>query len=128
MEASVRDDKFWNTLKDLAQLDRLVSVLLLHENRQPVRRSIAQNMAVVCGVSNLPKKTIKPNGEGPTTGSESLVGIDVDVLATIWGAFVNSFPETFAYAHQCQEFFEVALAIFCSVAEKSPRDLVFNDY
>ena len=128
MEASVRDDRFWNAVKKLAQLDRLVSALLLQDSRHLVRNGIAQHMAIVCGVSDAaPKKPIEQTEDTPMMSAESSP-VAFDMLATMWGAFVKSFPETMGYAQQCQEFFEVALAIFRSVAEKSPQDLVFNDY
>ena len=128
MEASVRDNGFWRILKELAELDRFVILLLLDESRQPVRKGIAENIAIICGT---PKSLKRPSKIGTQDTNEppcSENPVVVDILATIWDAFVKTFPRTPDYAEHSQELFEVALSIFRSVADKSPRDLVYGDY
>ncbi|BDD63108.1 hypothetical protein MAP00_008050 [Monascus purpureus] len=125
MEASVRDNKFWTVLKGLVQLDRLVFMLLLDESRQPIRKGIAENIAIICGGPKSLKKPNKLGTPGPTSPENPA---SIDILATIWDGFVKTFPQTPNYAQQSQEFFEVALSVFCSVADMSPHDLIFGDY
>lgn len=128
IEASVHDNNFWDVIKRNAQFDQLIFALLLDEARQPIRKETAENIAVVCGPSKSQKQSTKPGNEdveGPRTPDNPTT---VDILATLWAAFVQTFPRTPEYAHQSQEFFEVALALFRSVAEKSPGDLIFGEY
>ena len=128
MEASLRDAKFWSALKNLTELDKLVSTLLLHESRQPIRKGIAQNVAIICGVSNSQKRANRPVSEDAPASTEREDPVGVDMLTAMWGALAESFPETLAWSYQSQEFFEVALAIFRSVADKAPQCLAFNNY
>lgn len=128
IEASVHDNHFWEVIKQNARLDQLIFALLLDESRQPIRKEIADNVAVVCGPLKSQKQSAKPDDEdveGPRVPENPTT---VDILATLWAAFVRTFPRTLEYAHQSQEFFEVALALFRSVAEKSPGDLIFGEY
>jgi ubiquitin carboxyl-terminal hydrolase 34 len=128
IEASLHDHRFWELIKQHTQFDTVIFSLLLEESRQPIRKEAADNITVVCGSSKSRKKSAKTTNddleglrvsENPTT---------VDMLATFWGAFAQTFPRTTEYAGQSQEFFEVALCVFRSVAEKSPSDLIFGEY
>ncbi|XHG03146.1 hypothetical protein AWENTII_006465 [Aspergillus wentii] len=127
-EGSLRDHKFWDVIKQHAQLDRLIFSLLLEENRQAIRKEIAENIAVACSPSKLLKKSGKP-GQEELQGPPALENpTRIGILATIWDAFVQTLPQTLDYAQQSQEFFQVAMLVFQSVAEKSPRDLIFGEY
>lgn len=128
MEGSVRDNKFWNVTKDIAQLDQLVSTLLLGDSRQTIRKGIAEHIAIVGGLSKPLKKQSKLGSEDVQESTSPDNPTSIDILATIWDAFVRTFPQTPNHASQSQEFFDIALSVFRSVAEKSPRDLIFGDY
>ncbi|PYH95762.1 ubiquitin hydrolase [Aspergillus ellipticus CBS 707.79] len=131
-EGSVRDLEFWEAIKRQAQFDGLLKSLLLDEHRQSIRKGIAENIAVACNTSKLlrkPSKSVSSETQ-ETRGSSAPPEepVRIDILATIWEAFVKTFPVTLDYAHQSQEFFEIANLVFRSVAEKSPQDLVFSEY
>jgi ubiquitin carboxyl-terminal hydrolase 34 len=128
IEASLHDHNFWELIKQNTQFDRIIFSLLLGESRQPIRKEAADNITVICGSSKSRKKSVK-------AGNDDAEGLGVpdnptavDMLATFWEAFVQTFPRTPEYASQSQEFFEVALCVFRSVAEKSPSDLIFEEY
>ncbi|RHZ67719.1 putative ubiquitin C-terminal hydrolase [Aspergillus thermomutatus] len=130
-EGSLRDHEFWEVIKQHAQLDRLLVSLLLDESRQPIRREIIEHIAVACSPSKLVRKPTKAvDGEmqdaSDTMASENPVR--VDMLATIWDAFVQIMPQTLEHAEQSQEFFEIAHLVFQSVAEQSPKDLIYGEY
>jgi ubiquitin carboxyl-terminal hydrolase 34 len=127
----LRDPKFWEVIKQQAQLDRLLVSLLLDESRQPIRREIIEHIAVACSPFKLAKKPTKAvDGEmqdaSDTRASENPVR--VDMLATIWDAFVKIMPQTLQHAEQSQEFFDIAHLVFQSVAEQSPKDLIYGEY
>lgn len=128
VEASVHNHQFWELIKQNAQFDQLVFSLLLRESRQAIRKEIADNISVVCGPTKARKKSTK-SGNDDTEGLKASDNpTAVDMLAILWGAFVRTFPRTPAYASQSQEFFEVAVCVFRSVAERSPSDLIFGEY
>ncbi|KAL1967875.1 hypothetical protein VTN77DRAFT_2564 [Rasamsonia byssochlamydoides] len=128
IEGSVHDSGFWAVIKQHAQFDRLIFTLLLQEKRQSIRKEIADNIAVVCGPSKSRKKSTRP-GRGDADGLKQPENpTTVDILGTLWEAFVHNFSHTVEYAEQSQEFFGVALAVFRSVAERSPRDVIFAEY
>ncbi|RAL15100.1 putative ubiquitin C-terminal hydrolase [Aspergillus homomorphus CBS 101889] len=130
-EGSVRDFNFWSAVKQCTQFDTLLVSLLLDEYRQPIRKGIAENIAVVCSPSMLLKKQAKPARTELAESSDTSDfenPVRLDILATIWDAFTKIFPRTLDHASRSHEFFEVAYLIFRSVAEKSPQDLVFSQY
>ena len=130
-EGSVRDLGFWEAIKQQAQFDELLRSLLLEEHRQPIRKGIAENIAVTCSPSKLlrkPSKSVGSDTQETQGASASDNPIRIEILATIWGAFVKTFPVTLDHARQCQEFFEIANLVFRSVAERSPHDLAFSEY
>lgn len=125
IEGSVRSCKLWEAAKQQAQLDQLLFSLLLDEHRQPIRKEISENIALVCTPTKLLQKA-ENNGDGqpatPTNPTQD------DIMGTIWEAFVQTIPETPAYANQSKEFFEVALLVFRSVSDKPSHDLEFGEY
>ncbi|PWY93275.1 ubiquitin C-terminal hydrolase [Aspergillus sclerotioniger CBS 115572] len=130
-EGSVRDLSFWEAIKQQAQFDELLRSLLLEEHRQPIRKGIAENVAVTCSPSKLlrkPSKSVGSDTQETRGASASDNPIRIEILATIWDAFVKTFPVTLDHARQCQEFFEIANLVFRSVAERSPHDLAFSEY
>lgn len=130
-EASLRDPKFWEVIKEHAQLDQNLLSLLLCEKRSSIRREIIENIAVACSPSKLQKKLTKAvNGETQTSSDTQAAEnpVRVDMLATLWGAFVKIMPQTLRYAEQSQEFFDIAHLVFHSIAEQSPGDLIYGEY
>ncbi|KAK6813470.1 hypothetical protein RU639_011204 [Aspergillus parasiticus] len=128
IEGSVRDPEFWTVIKQQAKFDQLLFSLLLEEERQPIRKGISENIAVACSPSKLLKKTGKPEVPEQREITTSENPVRIDILATIWEAFLQNFPRTLGCVQQSQEFFEIAHLVFQSVAEKSPRDLMLSEY
>lgn len=127
IEGSIHDNTFWDIVKRNARFEELIFTLLLDEPRQSIRKEIADNIAVVCGPTKS-RKNSKPVNDDSERSDMSQNFITVGILATLWEAFVQTFDQTPQYAHQSQEFFEVALSVFRSVAERSPGDLIFGEY
>jgi ubiquitin carboxyl-terminal hydrolase 34 len=130
-EGSLRDHKFWEVIKQQAQLDRLLVSLLLDETRQPIRREIIEHIAVACSPSKLVRKPTKSVDGEMQDSSETMASenpVRVDMLATIWDTFVKIMPQTLEHAARSQEFFDIAHLVFQSVAEQSPKDLIYGEY
>ena len=124
-EGSVRDEKFWHTVKQQTEFDRLLFSLLLDERRQPIRKEISENIALVCTPAKLLQRPDESANGQPIIPENST---KVDIIGTIWEAFARTIPQTPNYAHQTQEFFEVALLAFHSVAEQPSSDINFGEY
>ncbi|KAL4889224.1 hypothetical protein BDV59DRAFT_187150 [Aspergillus ambiguus] len=130
MEASVFIPDFWTVVKEKTQFDQLLFSLLLDEVRQPIRKGISENIAVACRPSKLLKKSgkLQMNSAKEPDHTSPEHSIRIDILATIWDAFLQIFPQTVGYVHQSQEFFEISHVVFHSVVEKSPNDHVLSEY
>jgi ubiquitin carboxyl-terminal hydrolase 34 len=130
IEGSVRDSSFWTTIKQQVQFEQLIFSLLIEEQRHNVRKGVADHINLVCSPSKQLKKAKLPASEMQEARSTAISENPsrIDILGTIWDAFVLTFPRVLDFANQSQEFFEIAHSVFSSVAEKSPRDLVFSDY
>lgn len=128
VEGSMQDDKFWNAVKQHAQFVQLVHALLLDESRQPVRNEVAERIKMTCSPSKLLKQPAKTAEGEVQTQPPTESPARIDMLGTIWNSFVQTIPKTPEYASQSAEFFKVALWVFRSVAERSPRDVIFSQY
>lgn len=130
IEGSVRDPSFWAATKEQSQFDQLIFSLLVEESRQLLRKGIADKISLICS----PAKQLKnpklpvPQAQGEPEAALSENPARVDILATMWDAFVHTFPRVLEFPSQCQEFFEVAHLVFSSVTEKSPHDVKLSDY
>lgn len=127
IDGSTRDEKFWNAVKQEAHFDQLIQSLLLNENRQSVRIDVAERIKITCGPLKSQKQPLKTNEEPQSPSPAESTG-RIDMLATVWDAFLKTIPKAPEYASQSAEFFTVALWVFRSVAEKSPRDIIFSQY
>ncbi|KAL4864454.1 hypothetical protein BDV12DRAFT_176122 [Aspergillus spectabilis] len=130
IEGSIRDPCFWNATREQVKFDKLIFSLLIEESRQPIRKGIADNISLICSPSKQLKKPKLPASEAQETREAALSEnpTRISILATIWDAFVLTFPRVKDFPAQSQEFFEIAYVVFSSVAERSPRDLIFSDY
>lgn len=127
VEGSIRDPTFWGSVKQETQLGPLIKTLLLEETRQPIRSDVSERIRRTCSAAKSMKQSSKlSNGKSPSPTADSPA--QIDMLATVWDAFVQTIPVTPEYASQAAEFFNVALWVFRSVAEKSPRDVIFSQY
>lgn len=127
IDGSTRDEKFWNAVKQEAHFDQLIESLLLNESRQSVRIDVAERIKITCGPLKPQKQPLKTNEEPQSPSPAESTG-RIDMLATVWDAFLKTIPKAPEYASQSAEFFTVALWVFRSVAEKSPRDVIFSQY
>ncbi|KAL5335950.1 hypothetical protein BJX70DRAFT_401139 [Aspergillus crustosus] len=129
-EGSIRDTGLWNTAKEQVNFQQLIFSLLIEESRQPIRKGIADNISLICSPSKQPKKPKLPASEAQATREAALLEnpTRISMLATVWDSFVLTFPRVIDFPVHSQEFFEIAHLMFSSVAEKSPRDLIYSDY
>jgi ubiquitin carboxyl-terminal hydrolase 34 len=127
IEASVCQQSFWEVTKQHTQFGNLIFSLLLEEKRPSIRRQIAEKIKVICGSSKTQKKTSATESadEDVSTPENSTV---LEIIATVWDAFVQSMQLSVQYADQSQEFFSVALVVIQSITERSPYDIVFTEY
>lgn len=128
VEGSLCASNFWNATKQQARFEQLILGLLLEERRQPVRNEAAERIKMVCGPPKQPKQLEKTVNEETQTEAPAETPARIDMLATVWNAFVQTIPQAPKYANQSAEFFRVAPWVFRSVAEKSPRDVMFSVY
>lgn len=127
IEASVCQQNFWEVAKKHTQFGTLIFSLLLEEKRPSIRRQIAEKIKVICGSSKTQKKTAgtENTDEDGSIPENSTV---IDIIATVWDAFVQNMQLSVQYADQSQEYFSVALAVIRSITERSPYDIVFTEY
>lgn len=127
IEASVCQQNFWEVTKQHAQFGTLVSSLLLEEKRPSTRRQIADKIKVICVSSKTQKKTAgtENTDEDASTHENSTV---LDIIATVWEAFVQNMQLSVQYADQSQEYFSLALVVIRAITERSPYDIVFTEY
>ncbi|KAL4986994.1 hypothetical protein BDW68DRAFT_162080 [Aspergillus falconensis] len=130
LEGSLRDACFWNTTKQQVKFDQLLFSLLIQEFRQPIRKGISDIIFLICSSSKQFKKPKLPASQAQEAREMALSEnpTRIDILATIWDAFVRTFSRVLEFPTQSQEFFEAAYVVFTSVAEKSPRDSIFSEY
>jgi ubiquitin carboxyl-terminal hydrolase 34 len=128
VEGSIRDQSFWDAVKQETQLGPLIKTLLLEETRQPIRSDVSERIRRTCSAAKSMKQSSKLTDRKSTSPSNTDSPAQVDMLATVWDAFVQTIPMAPEYASQAAEFFNVALWVFRSVAEKSPRDVIFSQY
>lgn len=128
VEGSIRDQSFWDAVKQETQLGPLIKTLLLEETRQPIRSDVSERIRRTCSAAKSMKQSSKLTDGKSTSPSNADSPAQVDMLATVWDAFVQTIPMAPEYASQAAEFFNVALWVFRSVAEKSPRDVIFTQY
>ncbi|KAJ5770638.1 uncharacterized protein N7511_002689 [Penicillium nucicola] len=126
LDGSVRDQHIWNAVKENAEFDGLILSLLLVDSRKPIRVEVLERIKIICGPlkpSKLPSSTSAEDAEKSTENP-----LRIDILATLWNSLVQVIPKTPLYANQSEEFFIAALWMFRTIAQKSPCDLIFNDY
>ncbi|KAF3392464.1 Ubiquitin carboxyl-terminal hydrolase 34 [Penicillium rolfsii] len=128
MEGAIRDKTFWGAVKQETQLGSLVKGLLLEETRQSIRSDVSERIKRTCNSAKSMKQSTKLTNDNSPILSTPDSPAQIDILATVWDAFIQTIPMTLDYAPQSAEFFNVALGIFRSVAEKSPRDVIFSQY
>ncbi|CRL25236.1 Peptidase C19, ubiquitin carboxyl-terminal hydrolase 2 [Penicillium camemberti] len=125
VEGSLRDINVWKAVKQHAQFDGLILSLLLEEKRKPIRTDILERLKIICG----PLKPFKLSMQKLDTESPAAENPNrIDMLATLWSSFLQVIPKTLEHVPQSEEFFNAALWMFRVVAQKSPRDLIFNEY
>ncbi|CAI7640164.1 unnamed protein product [Penicillium glandicola] len=125
VEGSLRDINVWNAVNQHAQFDNLILSLLLEEKRKPIRTDILERLKIICGPLKPFKLSIKkPDTDSPTAENPNRI----DMLATLWSSFLQVIPKTAQHVPQSEEFFNAALWMFRAIAQKSPRDLIFNEY
>ncbi|KAF7719522.1 Ubiquitin carboxyl-terminal hydrolase [Penicillium ucsense] len=127
LEGSFRDPLFWNAVKQEVQLAALIQGLLLEEPGQSIRAEISERTRRVCSPKGK-TKPVKENGskKQPMTNPDSPTNIDM--LASIWDAFLQSFNIACKYAAHSAEFFTVALWAFRAVVDRSPQDVILSEY
>ncbi|CAG7920692.1 unnamed protein product [Penicillium olsonii] len=123
-EGSLRDQNIWDTVKQHVEFDVLIESLLLDESQREVRREILERLKIISGPSKL-QETEKESANGVNPVENP---IRIDMLATIWSSIVNIIPKARGFVGQSEEFFTAALFIFRSVAQRSPRDVMFSQY
>ncbi|KAL4938191.1 hypothetical protein BDV06DRAFT_201525 [Aspergillus oleicola] len=130
IEGSIRDAGFWAATKQQVKFDQLLFSLLIEESRQLIRRGVADNICLICSSSKQFKKPKFPASAAQEAREAALSEnpARIDILATMWDAFVLTSPRVLEYPAQSQEFFDLAHVVFTSVAEKSPRNLIFSEY
>lgn len=122
----MRDQNIWDAVKEQAKFDELILSLLLIDSRKTIRVEVLERIKIICGP--LKPSKLPTNASAEETGNATENPLRIDILATLWNSLVQVIPTTPLYASQSEEFFNAALWMFRTIAEKSPCDLIFNDY
>ncbi|PGH36152.1 ubiquitin thiolesterase [[Emmonsia] crescens] len=132
IEASMHDSRVWDAVEQSTQIKDLIFTLLLGESRQGIRKGVAEIIFSTCGTSPSQKRAWKVSSQ-TKEGAVAVAGklptaTTIHIVATLWKSISALFPDTLGYAQSSQEFFEVALIVFQTVANLSPEDLIFGEY
>lgn len=128
VEGSVRDDRFWEAVKQREQFHSLMQKLLLEEHRQAIRSEVADRIKMICTPSQPRKGPVSLGLHPPSPEETNESPVRLDMLTTIWNTLVRTIPHAPEYYTQCAEFFTVTIWVFRFVAEKSPGDVLLNQY
>ncbi|KAJ5788202.1 hypothetical protein N7457_003192 [Penicillium paradoxum] len=125
VEGSLRDINVWNAVKQHAKFDELILSLLLEETRKSIRTDILERLKIVCG----PLKPFKLSMKKIDVESSVAENPNrIDMLATLWSSILQVIPKTIEHVPRSEEFFNASLWLFRTIAQKSPGDVVFNEY
>ncbi|EER45856.1 ubiquitin C-terminal hydrolase [Histoplasma capsulatum H143] len=132
LTASMHDSRVWDAVEQSTQIKDLIFTLLLSESRQGIRKSVAEIIFATCGTTPSQKRAWKASSQ-VKGGAVAVVGrlpsaTTIHIVATLWKHISALFPDTLEYAQSSQEFFEVALTVFQTVANLSPEDLIYGEY
>ncbi|KAM5459241.1 putative ubiquitinyl hydrolase 1 [Microsporum canis] len=129
IEASMNDDHVWFALKDYNQMPDLISSLLLSEPRPGIRKDIAEIIFNLCGTSPLQKNywSNKVSKDAIPTGNLA-TATGADMVETFWESISALLPRTVEHAQLSQEFFEVALVTFHTVAMLPTTEMPYTEY
>lgn len=128
----MHDSRVWDAVEQSTQIKDLIFTLLLGESRQGIRKGVAEIIFSTCGTSPSQKRAWKVSSQ-TKEGAVAVAGklptaTTIHIVATLWKSISALFPDTLGYAQSSQEFFEVALIVFQTVANLSPEDLIFGEY
>jgi ubiquitin carboxyl-terminal hydrolase 34 len=127
IDASIRRQDFWNVTKQHTRFEELIFSLLLDEKRQLIRRQVAEKITSTCNIS-APKRSASVNASNVDLPNQPDDSTIVDIISTIWDAFVQNMQNTVRFAKQSQEYFSAAIWVFRSVAERGPQNADFSNY
>lgn len=129
IEASMNDDRVWLALKDYNQMPDLISSLLLSEPRPGIRKDIAEIIFNLCGTSPLQKNywSNKVSKDAIPTGNLA-TATGADMVESFWESISALLPRTVEHAQLSQEFFEVALVTFHTVAMLPTTEMPYTEY
>ncbi|KAK2762638.1 hypothetical protein FQN54_000811 [Arachnomyces sp. PD_36] len=128
-KSAASDQHIWDAVKQHTQTEKLLFTLLLAERRPGIRKGVADTLFAICGSPPPNKPSAKAMDRKETaTPARIPTATAVDVVATIWKSLSSILPQAEEYATYSQEFFEVTIAVFQTVATLSPEDLIFGEY
>lgn len=128
-KSAASDQRVWDALKQSDRTQQLLFTLLLSERRPGIRKGVAETIFAICGSPPPNKPPLKAmDRKDPSTPARIPTSTAVDVVATIWKSLSSILPQTGEYVTYSQEFFEVTIAVFQTVASLSPEDLIFGEY
>ncbi|KAK5800872.1 hypothetical protein VI817_003084 [Penicillium citrinum] len=128
VEASMRDHKFWMTVKREIQVDDLLQKLLLKQGHQTSRNDVAEQINKACGSPSKQSQKGKGVDGRPISISPAENPSHIDMLVTIWQSLVKIIPNTLDYATQSAEFFKVCQSVFQTVTGSSHCDVTLDEY
>lgn len=122
IEASLHDNRVWDTLKENTHNGEVITELFLVEPRSAVRKEAAEIIFKLCGQSPSQKQS---KAIDSSTGKLSNPTA-IDIVAALWKCFLCLLPESLNYPTTSQEFFEAALVLFHTVIDLSPDGFDFG--
>jgi ubiquitin carboxyl-terminal hydrolase 34 len=127
-KSAADDQQIWDALKQSSQTQKLLFTLLLAERRPRIRKGVAETIFAICGSPPPNKPTKAMDRKEISTPARIPSSTAVDVVASIWKSLSTILPQACEYVTYSQEFFEVTIAVFQTVASLSPGDLIFGEY
>ncbi len=122
IEGSLHDEQLWNHLQNDPEFKILLKKILLEDTRVEVRKAVADVIFGLSGTGGT-KVVYKPQDPRSARSRFSATKIDAS-LVQWWTLLVELLPEVVTRPWQCQQLFEVCLAVLhCVGKSHTPSEL-----
>ena len=122
VEGTLHNEQVWDSLQSEPEFGRLIMKILLEDTRIDVRKAVADVIFGLSGTSGM-KVLYKPQDPRSARSRFPVSKIDAS-LAHWWNILIELLPEVVKKPSQCQQLFEVSLAILHCVGKSiGPSEL-----
>lgn len=115
VEGTLHNEQLWDYLRSGPEFGRLLVKILLEDTRIDVRKSVAD---VIFALSGTPGTKVLSKPQDPRSARSRFPASKIDAsLVHWWNILVELLPEVVNKPSQCQQLFEVSLAVLHCVGK-----------